>query len=61
MEPDQFCQDLGYGHAVTRSDGQDSSGRKKGFWQPTYFELDEDGKRLPELEWVICQAPAPKK
>lgn len=55
ISPQQFCGDLGYGTAATRSD--DPTG-KRGFWEQGNEELDKEGKSIMgELAWVICEFP----
>lgn len=56
ISAEQFCHDLGYGHAITRSD--DLTG-KTGFWEQGNRELADSAtdisKAKPgELSWVMC-------
>jgi hypothetical protein len=47
MQPDDFCQALGYGEAVKPTNGQGV------FWD--IDEYGSDGKKPGSLNWVICR------
>lgn len=53
MSAEQFCHDLGYGHAITRSDDP-----TKGFWELGSKELPDGATDVAqatrELNWVMC-------